>query len=383
MTAAMPNVTVSAVTLTGNKHKGRGIPCEDYSLAVQRDGVSVVVVCDGAGSKQYTHARYGSKSACEIVSELLISYFDALYYENREAAVKQIIISSIHIAFANIMEKYKLDTLERLSCTLMFCAVKDRRVLIGHLGDGLIACSTPSSVRPVTMPQNDKAGHTYFVTIPHSADYMRLVKTTTDGIHGIALMTDGVQDNVYDEASGLVKPVVARMIDTALKGREQSQKEIEAILAQYVVGASNMSDDSSFGILLFEGTAGPDPETLPKSADKFGNSDDSFKELTVSMAPEVKKAQEMIKNCASNPAPSADVPGDDEDYNAVAKASPVPPKPVRTVQSEPAVSEAKPSEPGSSAPKKSAGSSLLLKAVALAELIAIILLLIKIFILGK
>lgn len=372
----MFDITVSAVTLMGKKHEGRGIPCEDYSLAVQRDGVSVVVVADGAGSKQYTHARYGSKSACDSVSELLINYFDALYYENREAAVKSIVIAAVHVGFAALIEKFKLDSLERLSCTLLFCAVKDRRVLVGHIGDGLIAAVSPTGIHPLTMPQNDSAGRTYFVTAPHAADYLRLVKTTTDDLHGIALMTDGVQDSVYDEASGLCKPVIARMVETASGGREKSEGEIKSILTQYIVGASNVSDDSSFGILLLNGTKSPDASKLPKSADKFGKSQDSFKDLQNEMLPAVKKAKQIITSCGSNPAPKA-APGEDEpEVKTPGTSKPVA---VKKDEKEDAAPETKMKIETNPA-KKSSG---ILKFIAILELIAIIALLIKILFLGE
>lgn len=371
----MSDITVSAVTLMGKKHEGRGVPCEDYSLAVQRDGVSVVVVADGAGSKQYTHARYGSKSACESVSELLINYFDALYYENREAAVKSIVIAAVHVGFAALIEKLKLDSLERLSCTLLFCAVKDRRVLVGHIGDGLIASVSPTGVHPLTMPQNDSAGRTYFVTAPHAADYLRLVKTTTDDIHGIALMTDGVQDSVYDENSGLCKPVIARMVETAAGGREKSESEIKAILTQYIVGASNVSDDSSFGILLMNGTKGPDASKLPKSADKFGKSSDSFKDLQNEMLPSVKKAKQIITTCGVNPAPKVSAAGDDEpEVKPHTK-----PAAVKKDEKEDAAPETK-MKIDTNPVKK---NTWFLRSVALLELIAIIILLIKILFLGE
>lgn len=371
----MDKITVSAVTLMGQKHKNRGVPCEDFSVAVQNNGVSCVVVADGAGSKQYTHAKYGSKACCEAVSMLLTEYFDALYNENREAAVRSVVIATVHVAFSKLIEHFKLDTLDRLSCTLLFCAVKDRRVLIGHIGDGLIAGVSPSGVRPITMPQNDAAGHTYFVTAPHAADYLRLVKTTVDDLHGVALMTDGVQDSVYDENAGLVKPVVVRMVETCANGREQSEKEIKSILEQYVVGASNNSDDSSFGIVYFDGTNAPDSSKLSKNADRFPKSEITFKELQEQMLPEVKKAKQIITNCASNPAPKM-TPVDDE----VDTGNEFHPK-TSYVKKDENESSAKETEMKIDSNKKK-DSSVLLKAVALLELIAIILLLIKIFILG-
>ena len=297
---SMPDV--AAVTIIGKKHVGRGVPCEDYSLAVKKNNVSVVVVADGAGSKQYTHARFGSQGACEVMSDLLSEHFDALYNENREAAVKSLIMAAIHVKFADLLKEHQLDSLDRLSCTLLFCAVKDRRMIVGHIGDGLIAKVSSSGISPITMPQNGtaNASSTYFVTVPHAADYMRLIKTTTDDIHAIALMTDGVQDNVYDENSGLVKPVVSRMCETLSEGREESEKQIKDILEKYIVGSSNNSDDASFGILYFPGTSAPSSEKLPKEAVAFPSSGETFKDLQNSMLGDVKKAKNIIVEAKAN-----------------------------------------------------------------------------------
>ena len=108
----MSNAKVAAVTLMGQKHKNREVPCEDYSIATEGNGVSVVVVSDGAGGKEYTHARFGSKATCEMISELLINHFDAIYNENREAAIKNIIIAAIHANMADAIEEMQLDSLD-------------------------------------------------------------------------------------------------------------------------------------------------------------------------------------------------------------------------------------------------------------------------------
>ena len=131
-------------------------------------------------------------------------------------------MAKLRVAFADIMEERTIDVIDRLSCTLLFVAVKDRRMMIGHIGDGLIVRVSPSGVSPISMPQNDKDGKTYFVTAAHADNYMRLLKTTVDDVHAIALMTDGVQDSVYNEDAGLVKPVVAKMAETFADGREEA-----------------------------------------------------------------------------------------------------------------------------------------------------------------
>lgn len=297
----MDSISVAAVTLIGNKHRQRGVPCEDSSVAINKNGVSVVCVSDGAGGKNYTHARFGSKCICDTISELLTEHFDALYNENREAAVRSLIIAALHVKFADLIVEHKLDSLERLSATMLFVAVKDRRILVGHIGDGLICKVSASSVTPITMPQNGMdSSHTYFVTANHAADYLRIVKMTTDDCHAICLMTDGVQDSVYNENSGLVRPVVVKLAETLANGREEAEKSLSDTISEYIVGSSNNSDDASFGILYFNGTKGVKSDTLSSEADEFPRPTETFKDLQESMLNSVKRARQIIVDSSSN-----------------------------------------------------------------------------------
>ena len=291
-------ITVGAITTIGNKHVNRGTPCEDASYAVSKNGVSVVCIADGAGGKQYTDARFGSDCAVHVITDTLCEHFDALYSENREAAVRGYLMAKLRVAFADIMEERTIDVIDRLSCTLLFVAVKDRRMMIGHIGDGLIVRVSPSGVSPISMPQNDKDGKTYFVTAAHADNYMRLLKTTVDDVHAIALMTDGVQDSVYNEEAGLVKPVVAKMAETFADGREEGEKSVLETVQKYIVGSSNVSDDASFGVMFFEGTQAPDTSTLESEAAKFASSSETFKDLSLAIKPEIIKAHEIISKCA-------------------------------------------------------------------------------------
>lgn len=295
------DIAVAAVTVTGQKHLLRGIPCEDSSIALSKNGVSVVCVADGAGGKVYTHAKYGAECVTRTISELMCSHFDALYNENREAAVKGLVITAVQTAMADVISEHRLSSIERLSSTMLFCAVKDRRMMIGHIGDGLIARITPSGVAPLTMPQNGKnASTTYFVTANHAADYLRLYKSTTDDVHAIVLMTDGVQDSVYDENAGLVKPVVVRMAETLASGEAVFKKEVTGIIEKFIISKSNMSDDATFATLFVKGTEAPDPNKLVMKAPAFPRSEESFRQLQEYMLPQVKKARMIIANASLN-----------------------------------------------------------------------------------
>ncbi|MCQ2533096.1 MAG: protein phosphatase 2C domain-containing protein [Clostridia bacterium] len=297
----MNSLKVAAVTLIGNKHRQRGVPCEDHSIAITKNGVSVVCVADGAGGKNYTHARFGSESICNTIAELLTEHFDALYNENREAAVRSLIIAALHVGFADLIEEHKLDSIERLSSTMLFCAIKDRRMLVGHIGDGLICKVTSSAVLPITMPQNGMdSSHTYFVTANHAADYLRLIKTTTDDCHAVCLMTDGVQDFVYNENSGVVRPVVVKMAETLANSREEAEQSLSDTISQFIVGSSNNSDDASFGVIYFEDTKGVKPDSVSGDEDEFPRATETFKDVQESMLNSVKKARQIIVDSSSN-----------------------------------------------------------------------------------
>ena len=179
-------------------------------------------------------------------------------------------------------------------------------MMIGHIGDGLIVRISPSGVSPISMPQNDKDGKTYFVTAAHADNYMRLLKTTVDDVHAIALMTDGVQDSVYNEEAGLVKPVVAKMAETFAEGREEGEKSILETVQKYIVGSSNASDDASFGVMYFEGTKAPAPDTLESTAAKFASSAETFKDLSQAIKPELINAHEIILKCAGQEVPASE-----------------------------------------------------------------------------
>ncbi|MCH4153303.1 MAG: protein phosphatase 2C domain-containing protein [Saccharofermentans sp.] len=295
-------ITVGCVTTIGNKHKNRNTPCEDASFAATVNGVSVVCIADGAGGKQYTDARFGSACAVETISSVLCEHFDALYAENCDAAVRGYLMAKLRVEFAKIMQERSLDVIDRLSCTLLFAAVKDRRMMIGHIGDGLIVRISPSGISPISMPQNDKDGKTYFVTAAHADNYLRLIKTTVDDCHAIALMTDGVQDNVYDDSSCLVKPVVVKLADEFTEGRQAGEKAVLETIEKYIVAGSNMSDDASFGVMLFDGTRAPDAAACMTQAGVCGKSSESFAELMKAIRPELVKAHEIIAHKSSDAA---------------------------------------------------------------------------------
>ena len=286
------------VSLIGNKHISRETPCEDASCTLSRNGVSVVCVADGAGGAKYTHARFGAKCAVETISELLCSHFDAFYFENRESISRSMLVTAVHSSMAELLVTHELDGLERLSCTLLFVAVKGDLVLAGHIGDGLICRVSASGISPLTLPSNgENASSTYFITFPNAQEYLRFIRTTTDDTHAFVLMTDGVEEMVFDTGSQLIRPVVARLAELAAKGKEEAEKELASTIQEFVVDAGSNTDDASVGILYLPETQAPDFSSLSDRKDRLErNHEDTLRSVQMEWIPKVKRAQEILNS---------------------------------------------------------------------------------------
>jgi serine/threonine protein phosphatase PrpC len=291
-------VEMAHLSLPGRKHKDKGQPNEDAYMNMSENGVHVICVSDGAGGSQYTHAHIGSQSIVKTVSELMVKHFDAFFYDVRENVVRSILVTAIQSELAIIANENGISGLEKMSATMLFCAIKDSRMICGHIGDGLIAKVSSSGMTPITIPQNgEDSTSTYFITFPDAQDYLRIVKTTTDDVHAIVLITDGISDLVYDSSTLLIRPVVARLAEIACLPEKEKSKQLLATISNYVIESSPLSDDATIGILYLCGTTIPDIDTFP--SEKTGLSrdyKDEMRNVQMEILPRVKLARSIVNN---------------------------------------------------------------------------------------
>jgi len=284
------------LSLAGRKHRDKGMPCEDSSCSLSLNGVTVVCLSDGAGASRYTHADLGSKCVVQTVCDLMVRHFDAFYYEPRESLVRSILVAAIQAELTIISKEHSLPGMECMSATMLFCAVKDTRVIFGHIGDGIISQVTGSGLQLITLPQNgDDASSTFFITLPYAQDYMRIIRTTTDDTHAYVLMTDGVSDLVYDHAKMLLKPVIARLVELVLLPTGEKERQLSQTIRSYIIDVSPLSDDASIGILYWKGTKNPDPDSLP--TDKAycpRDTQDEMKKVQLEILPRVRQAKAIV-----------------------------------------------------------------------------------------
>lgn len=290
------NIQITNLSLTGRKHRDKGFPCEDASLAVNQNGVYVVCLSDGAGGSQYTHANIGSKCVVETICDLMVRHFDAFFFELHESTVRSVLIAAVQAELAIRSKELSLPGMESMSSTMLFCAVKDTRMICGHIGDGVIVRVTGSGLQPISLPQNgEDASSTIFMTLPEAQDYLRVIRTTVDDTHAVVLMTDGISDMVFDGTKLLIMPVVARLAELAALSKDECEIQMTQTIKSFIIDSSPLSDDASIGVLYLTDTKIPDFESIPSDKENcIRISGDGMRVVKAEILPRVRIAQSII-----------------------------------------------------------------------------------------
>ena len=200
----------------GLDHIDSNMPCQDNAYYLCKNGVHVLALSDGAGSKKFS--QIGSDTVTKAICSYLISEFDALsmiseVYGKSEEEIedsRKIVKNSIF----NHLKKELLDkvsgevTFDDLACTLLFVAIKEGRYIMGHIGDGVIAglfnSGKSETLKVLSHPENgEQINITFFLTDPDAIDHLRITTGNFNHLTGILLMSDGPEEVLYNSINGL------------------------------------------------------------------------------------------------------------------------------------------------------------------------------------
>ena len=81
----------------GESHKDSGKPCQDYAFSRVEDGLAIAVVCDGHGGDRYFRSDVGSKTATEVIVEVVkdfVQHTDAKYFKGVTYVAEGIVTSN-------------------------------------------------------------------------------------------------------------------------------------------------------------------------------------------------------------------------------------------------------------------------------------------------
>lgn len=208
----------ASMCVTGKDHIKRGAECQDRTHYIKKNGVHVLSLSDGAGSREKSQygAEIATKSICDFVSNnfielIILSEKRGKNQEeiNRDLAkLKNMIIDYVQKDLNEFVYKNNGISLNDLSCTLLFVAVRNNQYLLGHIGDGVIGALTSEmgneTLKVLSHPENGGAPNiTYFITDENAIDHLRVSSGELPNLKGLILMSDGPEDALYSKNDGL------------------------------------------------------------------------------------------------------------------------------------------------------------------------------------
>lgn len=250
----------------GRSHLGNNTPCQDRTYFIEENGLYVMTLADGAGSKEYSHL--GAEIVTQMTARILADSFNEYIQKLEEFGKssleveqnKRFVRESILDRLTKQLEDYALangiSSVKELASTLLFCVVDYRnRYIIGHIGDGLIGATFLTQEDAYSMvlsePENGAESNiTFFVTDDKALEHFRIQSGVFSNLEAIYLMSDGVADVFYSSYEGLSDNI--RQFATSYQGKATSLYEqgLEQVLKKQV--AKESDDDLSINLFYVE-----------------------------------------------------------------------------------------------------------------------------------
>lgn len=203
---------ISQCAMMGRAHVAMGIPCQDKVGILAQNDTYVAALADGAGSASHSH--FGADCVVNTVCKLLALSFDEFYEMSDGSQVRLKLIQGILEELDKTAAEFHVER-KQLASTLLFVAIKGDRVILGHVGDGVICYLRDGVLKVASAPTNGEfANSTVFVTSHDAMASMRLIKCPLSDISGFCMMSDGTAASLYDSRRGSAMPVVKTLLET-------------------------------------------------------------------------------------------------------------------------------------------------------------------------
>lgn len=282
----------------GTRHVRQGKVCQDRTGFLNQNNVCAIALSDGAGNPKYTYSEYGAEVVVDTITRFFCNNFDHFYETQDDKKLSEVLIAVLLKELEKKAAELKADSVVRLSSTMLAVAVKGKKAIICHLGDGAIGAVTDEATTVISSPENGEyANSTYFVTGVRAADHVKIIKKTITDELGFFLMSDGTADYCYDDVKNEFREGARKM---ALIAYDDKADELLAkTIAEKMIADDTNSDDCSFISLMlsdrysFEGTAqrSVDPVRRDKTSSTYegpAKSEIPVREKTV---PEVDRTE--------------------------------------------------------------------------------------------
>lgn len=229
-----PKITITSVI--GPNHINTSVPNQDAVFRKTWGDFWLVVVCDGLGSRKLSHT--GAKIACRTVYEVVSS---------SEFDIKpQLLAFNVHKIWHERLLIQGVEAREANTTCLFAWGRNSGEVRLFQLGDGLIMAQTDNFQILDNKVDRSFSNETTALGISKNWEnwsYAKLQITNTG--QSIALMTDGISDDITDYA-GFMQYLNSSF---CYMNPRKIKKKIKHELIHWKTPCH--SDDKSIGLILF------------------------------------------------------------------------------------------------------------------------------------
>lgn len=201
-----------AASVIGKSHKDNvpPLPCQDsHCLEDIGKGWGIAVVCDGAGSAEYSH--FGSRFVAEEVVRLLKNnkapnFFPSLIKKDLSSANEEWhkVVKKVFKEIRGGLEKYAHDRnieAKTLACTVIVVVFSPIGLLVTHIGDGRGGYrDSKGEWKSLLTPfKGEEATETVFITsdIWNNLDKFVESRVITEPATAFVIMSDGCENHCF------------------------------------------------------------------------------------------------------------------------------------------------------------------------------------------
>lgn len=200
---------VSSAEVRGKGHRRSGLPCQDKTANGAMGGVRVAALADGAGYARFGH--FGAETVVRRLVDCVAMNFTNLY-EASDMEFRENVVHECREALQRQAANLDCDVQE-LASTLQIVAVKKRRYLAVHIGDGIIGCYRHKHLEVLSEPANGEySNQTWFTTSDDVGHVIRVYRGDARAVSGFILMSDGAGASLYDNRSKSLAPAVMSLL---------------------------------------------------------------------------------------------------------------------------------------------------------------------------
>ena len=248
-----------AVSVPGNGHIRREIPCQDAS-GVWLSPRPCLIVCDGRGSAKLSHlggraAVKAFRSQCAVMERRLANLLDAKRGDAKEwRRFCQLMVRTVCQQKIELAEEHDCHESE-FDFTIAFAIVGERRIGFFQVGDGALTLQRDGVCQVVFMP--DKGEFDNQTSFLHPGDEeshkLHTVMVNADGVTGVAATSDGPEYLMFDLQTMTPGPIFNQMFADLQSGQFQRQSSLDYLTGSRWSRDPRGNDDRSLAIIAILG----------------------------------------------------------------------------------------------------------------------------------